>query len=83
MPFTEADFELRKETKKNKNMLDMENLVLSLKKENLKVLVVCAGILYGYGEIAFKNHFKAAWLQDPVDLPYLNDGLNKIPTIHI
>ena len=43
----------------------MEDKVLSLNKENLKVLVVCPGVLYGAGEIIFKNHFKAAWKQDP------------------
>lgn len=45
----------------------MENLVLELKdKENLKVIIVAAGfvyyfnligILYGCGEMTFKNHF--------------------------
>ena len=41
----------------------MENLVLELKdKENLKVIIVAAGVLYGCGEITFKNHFKPAWL---------------------
>ena len=68
-------------------------MVLSLQRENLKVIVVAAGIsliikiikaskkiyysigvLYGYGEVAFKNHFKSAWLQDPKELPYLGDG---------
>jgi len=49
-------------------------LVLSLQRENLKVIVVAAGVLYGYGEVAFKNHFKSAWLQDPKELPYLGDG---------
>lgn len=57
--------------------------MLSLQKENLKVIVICAGVLYGQGEIAFANLFKAAWLNNPKDLPYLGDGLNKIPTIHI
>ena len=61
----------------------MEDLILSLHKENLKVVVVCSGILYGLGELAFRNHFKAAWLQQPSALPYLNDGENLIPTIHI
>lgn len=62
----------------------MENLVLELKdKENLKVIIVAAGVLYGCGEITFKNHFKHAWLQNPVNLPYLGDGNNKIPTIHV
>ncbi len=61
----------------------MEDLILSLQKENLKVIVVCAGILYGLGEVAFKNHIKSAWLQDPKALPILGEGNNLIPTIHV
>lgn len=64
-------------------MKRMEDLLLSLNKENLKVIVVCSGILYGLGELAFRNHFQAAWLQDPSALPYLGGGDNLIPTIHI
>lgn len=41
----------------------MEDLILGLSgKENLKVYVICSGVLYGEGEVIFKNHFKAAWL---------------------
>lgn len=36
----------------------MEDLILSLARENLKVIVVCAGALYGCGELMFHNHFK-------------------------
>jgi hypothetical protein len=28
--------------------------VLALQKENLKVIVICPGVLYGAGEIIFK-----------------------------
>lgn len=37
---------------------EMEDMVLSLNKENLKVIVVCAGIWYGKGENLFRNLFK-------------------------
>lgn len=40
-----------------------------------------------YSKVAFQSidnlYFQSAWLQDPVSLPYLGDGENKIPTIHI
>jgi len=41
---------------------ELEDLVLELNIENLKVFVICSGIFYGAGELVFKNHFKAAWL---------------------
>jgi adenylate kinase len=49
----------------------------------VKVFVVCPGIIYGCGEDTFYPLFKAAWLQDPVNLPYLGEGSNKLPTIHL
>ena len=57
-------------------------MALSVEKENLKVFIVCSGVLYGKGEEVFHNHFKHAWLQEPEFLPYLGDGNNIIPTIH-
>ena len=39
-----------------------EELLLQLNSENLKVYVICSGILYGKGEVTFKEHFKGAWL---------------------
>lgn len=48
---------------KYKKMKKMEDLILQLQgRENLKILVVCSGVLYGEGEVVFRNHFKAAWL---------------------
>ncbi|EGR29553.1 hypothetical protein IMG5_153240 [Ichthyophthirius multifiliis] len=81
--FKESDYKLRQCSEKYIKMKRMEDLILSLKKENLKIIVICSGILYGLGELAFKNHFKASWLQNPEYLPYLGDGQNLIPTIHI
>jgi len=62
---------------------DIEDKVLSIKRENVKVYIVCPGIIYGCGEDTFYQLFKASWLQEPEKLPYLNDGSNKIPTIHL
>ncbi|KAL4510745.1 hypothetical protein ABPG72_004899 [Tetrahymena utriculariae] len=81
--YNEADYKKRKCSEKYKKMKIMEDLMLRLNKENLKVIVVCSGILYGLGELAFRNHFKAAWLQNPSALPYVGEGQNLIPTIHI
>ena len=49
----------------------------------MKVFIVCPGIIYGCGEDTFYQLFKASWLQDPPKLPYLHEGNNKIPTIHL
>lgn len=45
--------------------------------------MICPGIIYGCGEDSFYELFKAAWLQNPIQLPYLKDGKNKLPTIHL
>ncbi len=45
--------------------------------------MVCAGIIYGCGENTFYPLFRAAWLQEPAKLPYLGNGDNFIPTIHL
>lgn len=44
---------------------------------------MCPGIIYGCGENTFYPLFKAAWLQEPLQLPYLEQGDNQIPTIHL
>lgn len=62
---------------------EIEDKVLAIKRENVKVFIVCPGIIYGCGEDTFYQLFKAAWLQDPIKLPYLHEGNNKIPTIHL
>lgn len=64
-------------------MKTMEDKILSLNKENLKVYVICSGLWYGQGEILFKNYFKAAWMQEPEALPYLGNGTNMLPTINV
>jgi adenylate kinase len=87
---------MRKASDKYKQWKRLEDLVLSLNKENLKVIVVASGILYGLGEETFQKHFKSAWLHDPANfdsrwgrreyqlgLPYLGEGDNLIPTIHV
>lgn len=55
---------------------EIEDEVLSFKKENVKTYVISAGILYGKGEAIFNNHFQKAWLQDPVRLPFVGEGNN-------
>jgi adenylate kinase len=62
---------------------DMEDMFLGYVKEGLKVIVICGGVRYGLGESLFHDLFKAAWLQDPPALPYLGQGDNQIPTIHV
>ena len=59
--------------------------MLNFKNEtgNVKTYVISAGILYGKGEAIFNQHIKKAWLQDPVRLPYVGDGDNLLPTIHV
>ena len=49
----------------------------------MKVLIVCPGVIYGCGEDTYYELFKSAWLQKPNALPYLNEGNNQIPTIHL
>ena len=41
----------------------------------LRVHVLCSGIRYGNGERTFYDHFQKAWIQDPVELPIIGDGL--------
>lgn len=64
-------------------MRDIEDKVLAIKRENIKVFVVCPGVIYGCGEDTFYPLFKAAWLQDPIKLPFLGEGNNKLPTVHL
>lgn len=99
IPFLEEHYKDRLSHPDFQTMKELEDLALSMQKENLKVIVICSGILYGKGEILLHKFlkvfdiltfylktykfYKAAWLQDPVELPYLNEGSNKIPMIHI
>ena len=39
--------------------------------------------MYGKGESIFNSHFKKAWLQEPAKLPFIGEGKNLVPTIHV
>lgn len=58
LPFKEEDFQLRSPKEKYLELKRLEDMLLDLKIDNLKVYVVCAGILFGAGEIAFKEQIK-------------------------
>ena len=45
--------------------------------------MIAAGLLYGHGENLLNFHFRSAWLEDPKSLPYIGEGNNIIPTIHV
>jgi adenylate kinase len=74
---------MRDPVEEYKIIKEVEDMVLNFKKENVKTYVVSAGILYGKGEAIFNSHIQKAWLQDPVRLPYVGDGNNRLPTIHV
>lgn len=83
--FKEKDFHLRIPSRKYQYLKTLETLALSSVKAqpNLRVYVLCAGVLYGVGERTFHSHFKQAWLQNPRKLPYVGKGDNLVPTIHV
>jgi adenylate kinase len=83
LPFTEQDYALRDPIEEYQVIKEIEDEVLNFKKENVKTYVISAGILYGKGEAIFNSHIQKAWLQDPVRLPYVGDGNNILPTIHV
>lgn len=61
----------------------IEDEVLAFTLEGVKTHVICAGLLYGSGEDALEQFFRAAWLQDPELLPIPGDGTNLVPAIHV
>jgi adenylate kinase len=85
VPYTEEDFTLRRAPPKYQSWKSIETLALSTgqNKQNLAVYVICAGVLYGNGELLLNDHFRSAWLEDPNELPYVGDGENRVPTIHV
>ncbi|EER19609.1 hypothetical protein Pmar_PMAR012592 [Perkinsus marinus ATCC 50983] len=74
------------------SLLELENTgdvssIIELRGEHYIVsnsgeYVVCSGILYGNGEIAFYDDFRAAWLGQETHR-IIGDGDNIIPTIHV
>jgi adenylate kinase len=84
-PFEESDFDKRVPSPKYQSLKTLENTALAAMKikGNLKVYVLCSGVVYGNGEETFYTHFKQAWLQKQLSLPIIGKGDNVIPTIHV
>ena len=84
-PYTEVEYDMRNPPEDYEKIKEWEDKILELNKAGLKTYVVCSGIIYGNGETetVFNDKFKSAWLQNPEYLPYIEDGENKIPTIHV
>lgn len=85
LTFKEKDFHLRVPSRRFQYLKTLETLALSSVRAQpkLRVYVLCAGILYGDGERILHDHFKQSWLQDPRKLPYVGEGKNLVPTIHV
>ena len=79
----ETDFEERVPHPQYAYIKEVEDKVLAIKRENVRVLIVCPGIIYGCGEDTFYELFKASWLQNPPKMPFLQAGDNLVPTIHL
>ena len=84
-PYTEIEYPMRTPPEDYEKIKEWEDRILELKKQGLKTYVICSGIIYGKGEkeTVFNDKFMSAWLQNPEYLPYIEDGENKIPTIHV
>ncbi len=81
--YTEDEYKERIPIKEYFELKEYEDYLLNLNIENLKVYVVCSGILYGNSETVFNQLIKDAWQQESAALPYLGDGENLIPTVHV
>ena len=57
-PYEEEDFAQRIPSDEWKRNKEIEDFLLGLKIENLKIYIVCAGIPYGFAETVFNYHFK-------------------------
>jgi adenylate kinase len=85
VPFEEGDYSNRKAPQQYEAWKTLETLFLTtgMKKENLNVYIICAGVLYGQGEMVFGPLFMSAWLERPPALLCSNPGSNQVPTIHV
>ena len=83
--FKETDFHLRVPHANFQHLKTLETIAMSSvnTQPKLRVHVLCSGIRYGNGERIFYDHFQKAWIQDPAQLPYIGEGENLVPTIHI
>lgn len=83
LPYLEEDFATRVPSSEYEEIKRIEDEILEFKKENVKCYILASGIMYGMGESIFESHFKKAWLQDPERLPYVGEGRNLVPTVHV
>lgn len=85
VPYTEAEYVMRTPPEEYDKIKEIEDRILELHKPGLKTYVIGSGIIYGNGETetVFNDKFKSAWLQSPEYLTYVEDGENKIPTVHV
>ena len=83
--FKETDYHLRVPHKNFQHLKTLETIAMSSvnTQPNLRVHVLCSGIRYGNGERIFYDHFQKAWIQNPLELPYIGEGENNVPTIHV
>ena len=83
--YKEEDFYLRVPHANFEHLKTLETVAMSAVKTQpkLRVHVMCSGIRYGHGERIFYDHFQKAWIQNPELLPYIGEGENSVPTIHI
>ena len=58
LPFKETDYSIRVAKEKYEKLKQLEDAFLNMNIENVKTVVVCAGVFYGKGELAFKNALK-------------------------
>lgn len=83
--YGDQDFNLRKAVGRFQHWKSLETLLISIgmSRPSLKLYVMAAGLMYGLGEQILNYHFQSAWLEDPAKLPYVGQGDNVVPTIHI
>eukprot|EP00742_Colponemidia_sp_Colp-10_P000791 GILJ01000857.1.p1 GENE.GILJ01000857.1~~GILJ01000857.1.p1 ORF type:complete len:699 (-),score=133.23 GILJ01000857.1:66-2090(-) len=84
--YREDEFAQRRPSPAYERMRSVETLAAGIgaSKENLKSYVLCAGVLYGMGELKLASLFKQCWLSaSPAGLPVLGAGNNRVPTIHV
>ncbi|KAF4752379.1 hypothetical protein FOZ62_030901, partial [Perkinsus olseni] len=80
---TDADWRRRVPSSRYRSWKTLETLALSLNSlDNINAYVVCSGVLYGNGELAFYDDFRAAWLGEDTHR-IIGDGENIIPTLHV
>ena len=82
--YEETEYMKRKPNEEFKSWKGCETLAMSVgnNKPDLETYVLAAGIIYGNGEKTLNYLFKSAWLEDPEELPIIDEGTNHVPTIH-